>query len=211
MVYIINYFTFAETNSKFMDDQIKNAEESFEIIRKMIENEKVRFNENGFVFLFWGWLTLFATSLEFILMISGVKHSYYAWYTLLLGGVFMFFYFWKKKKSTSMPLTGRVMSITWIFVGINIFSFAFLFPQTATAGNLLLFFILAMLSIATIVSGALLRFSWLTIGGVICNTLAFVSIFANPAYRGLIMILAIIFADLIPGYILRVKYKNRHV
>ncbi len=196
-----------------MDEKIKNAEESFQIIQEMIENEKVRFNENGFVYLFWGWLAIFAATLQYILAFSGVKQSYYAWYTMILGGIFMFFYFWKKngksKGSTSMPLTGRVLSITWIFVGLNIFTFAFLFP--AIAGNLLPFFILALLGIATIISGALIRFSWLTFGGIICNILAFVTIFTKPIYWGAIYIAAIIFADLIPGYMLRAKYRNRHV
>jgi hypothetical protein len=192
-----------------MDDQIKNAEESFQIIKKMIEDEKVRFNENGFVYLFWGWLAIFCAALEYTLMISGVHQSYYAWFGMLLGGIFMGFYFRKKKEGTSMPLTGRVLSITWIFIGLNIFTFAFIFP--VTAGNLLLFFILAMIGVGTIVSGSLLRFSWLTVGGIICNILAFVSIVANPSMNSIIMIVAIIFADLIPGYMLRAKYRNNHV
>jgi hypothetical protein len=196
-----------------MNDQIKNPEESFEIIKKMIENEKARFNENGFIYRFWGWLVIFAASLEYALMFSGVKHSYYAWYIMLLGGVFMFFYLRKKyfgkKESISMPLTGKVLSYTWIFVGINIFTFAFIFPMTG--GHLLLFFILSMLGIATIISGALIRFTWLITGGIICNILAYLTIFTHPVYWGLISIVAIIFADLIPGYMLRAKYRNQNV
>lgn len=192
-----------------MDDQIKNAEESFQIIKEMIENEKVRFNENGFVYLFWGWLAIFAASLEYVLLFSGVKHHYYAWFVMLLGGVFMGFYFRKKREGSYMPLTGKVLSYIWIFIGLNIFSFAFLFP--ITAGNLLLFFILAMIGVGTIISGALLRFSWLIAGGIICNALAFVSLFTHPIYWGAISIVAIIFADIIPGYMLRAKYRNRHV
>jgi len=192
-----------------MDNQIKNAEESFEIIKTMIENEKVRINENGFVYLFWGWLVIFAALLQYVLMFSGVKQSHYAWFIMLLGGIFMVFYFRKKHGSPSIPLTGKVLSYIWIFTGLNIFIFAFLFP--ITGGNLLLFFILAMLGVATIISGALLRFSWLIIGGVICNILAYVTILTHPVYWGVISIVAIIFADLIPGYMLRAKYRNQNV
>lgn len=192
-----------------MDDKIKNAEESFQIIKDMIENEKVRFNENGFVYLFWGWLAIFAASLQYALMFSGVRQNYYAWFVMLLGGFYMYFYFRNKKGKSSMPLTGKVLSTTWIFIGLNIFTFAFLFA--VTAGHLLLFFILAMLGVGTIISGALIRFQWLTIGGIICNILAYVTIFTNPIYWGIISIVAIIFADLIPGYMLRAKYRNRHV
>ena len=192
-----------------MDDQIKNAEESFQIIQRMIENEKVRFNENGFVYLFWGWLAIFCSALEYVLVFSRVEHSYYVWFLMIIGGVFMGFYFRNRKGRSSMPLTGRVLSYLWIFIGLNIFTFAFLFP--VTAGNLLLFFILAMLGIGTITSGALLRFQWLIIGGIICNILAFVTIFAQPIYWGAISIVAIIFADIIPGYMLRAKYHNQNV
>lgn len=192
-----------------MDDQIKNAEESFEIIRKMIENEKVRINENGFVFLFWGWLSIFCSSLEYVLIFSGVRQHYYVWFTMILGGVFMGFYFRKKKKHTPMPLTGKVLSYIWIFIGLNIFTFAFLFP--ITAGSLLLFFILSMIGVGTIISGALIRFPWLTYGGIICNILAFVTILVPPIYWNAISIVAIIFADIIPGYMLRVKYQNHNV
>ena len=192
-----------------MDDKIKNAEESFQIIQAMIENEKVRFNENGFVYLFWGWLAIFCSSLEYVLIFSGVRQHYYVWFTMILGGVFMGFYFRNKKEHTSMPLTGKVLSYIWIFIGLNIFSFAFLFP--ITAGNLLLFFILAMIGVGTLISGALLRFNWLIYGGIVCNILAYVTIFANPIYWGAISIVAIIFADLIPGYMLRAKYRNQHV
>jgi hypothetical protein len=192
-----------------MDDQIKNAEESFQIIKDMIENEKARFNENGFVYLFWGWLAIFSASLEYMLIFSGVHQHYFAWFTMLLGGVFMGFYFRNKKGRSSMPLTGKVISTLWISIGVNIFITAFLIP--VTFGHLLLFFILAMIGVGTTISGALIRFSWLTIGGIICNALAFVTIFTPPIYWGVISIVAIIFADLIPGYMLRAKYRNNHV
>lgn len=192
-----------------MEDQIKNAEESFQIIRKMIENEKVRINENGFVYLFWGWLAIFCSTMEYILMFSGVRHTYYIWFTMILGGIYMGFYFRKKRGNSPMPLTGKVLSTIWIIIGINIFAFAFLFP--ITAGSLLLFFILGMIGIGATISGALIRFPWLTYGGLVCNALAYATILVSPIYWGAISILAIIFANLIPGYMLRAKYRNQNV
>ncbi len=192
-----------------MDDQIKNVEESFLIIKKMIESEKVRFNENGFAFLFWGWLAIFAALLQYLLIFLDVKHAYFAWFVMPLGGIFMGFYYRNKKGSSSMPLTGSVLAYTWIFIGLNIFAVAFLF--SSTIGSLLMFFILVMIGIGAIISGALLRFSWLIFGGIICNILAYTSIFVPHIYWGAISILAVIFANLIPGYMLRIKYRNQNV
>lgn len=193
-----------------MDDKIKNAEESLQIIQGMIEDEKIRFNENGFVYLFWGWLAIFCAALQYVLMFSGVERNYYVWFLMLFGGVFMGFYFGNKKNSMKpMPLTGKVLSYTWIFVGLNVFAFAFLFP--VTAGNLLMLFILSMIGVGTIISGALLRFHWLVAGGIVCNILAFFTIWAGEMYWGVISIVAILFADIIPGYILRAKYRKNYV
>jgi len=192
-----------------MDDQIKNAEESFLIIRKMIENEKVRINENGFVYLFWGWLVIFCSLMEYVLIFSSVRHHYYIWFAMILGGIFMGFYFRNKRGGLQMPLTGKVLSTIWIVVGLNIISVAFIFQHIF--GSLLLFFILAMIGIGTIISGSLIRFRWLIYGGLICNVLAFVTILVPPIYWGVISVIAVIFADLIPGYMLRAKYRNQNV
>lgn len=208
MVYYINKFVFVE-NIFPMEEKIKNPQESFQIIKEMIENEKVRFNENGFVYLFWGWLAILAATLQYILMYFDFERNYYAWFLMLLGGVFMVFYYRNKTERVSMPLTGRVLSYAWIVIGLNIFIFAFLFP--ITAGKVLLFFILSMIGVGTVISGALIRFSWLIYGGIICNILAFITLMVGYSYWNLISILAIIFADLIPGYMLRAKYRNRHV
>ena len=67
-----------------MNDQIKNAEESFQIIKDMIENEKARFNENGFVYLFWGWLAIFCATLEYVLIFSEVHQCSMSIYCYLL-------------------------------------------------------------------------------------------------------------------------------
>ncbi len=193
-----------------MDDQIKNAEESFQIIRTMIENEKARLNENGFVYLFWGWMVIVSALLQYALIYADVKHHYFAWLLMLAGFIFMPFYYSRRNtKNVSLPLTGRVIAYTWIVVGLNIFAVGFLYGYTA--GKLLMFIILMLVSIGTTVSGLTLRFKWLVIGGLLCNLLAFMSIYLNYYYWGVLAILAVIVADLIPGYILRSKYRNSHV
>ncbi|HNS30339.1 MAG TPA: hypothetical protein PKL52_07380 [Tenuifilaceae bacterium] len=192
-----------------MDEKINSIEESFQIINRIIEDEKVRLNENGFIYLFWGWLVIFCSSMEYVLMFSGVRHHYYIWFVMILGGVFTGIYFGYKKGGAPMPLTGKVLAYIWIFIGLNIFAFAFLFP--IPAGSLLIFFILAMLGVGTIISGALIRFPWLVYGGIICNALAFVTILVPSLYWNAITIVAIIFADIIPGYMLRAKYRKQNV
>jgi hypothetical protein len=186
-----------------------SAEESIGIIQSIIETEKMRFSENGFIYRMWGWLVIFAASLEYLLFYMNVQHHYYAWFLMILGGVYTGIYYSKSKNRQTYPLSGKIMAYTWIAASLNIFIVSFFFPQMA--GQWLLFIILAFIGVATVVSGALLRFPLMIIGGFICNALAFASLFTSPAYWGLYSIMAVTVSDLIPGYVLKAKFSEKNV
>jgi len=193
-----------------MDDQIKNAEESFQIIKEMIENEKVRFNENGFIYLFWGWMVIASALLQYVLMYAGVAQHYFAWFLMVAGFIYVPFYYSRRsRKSVSLPLSGKIIAYTWIVVGLNIFAVSFLYAHSV--GKMLMFIILMLVSIGTTVSGLTLRFKWLVIGGLLCNLLAFTSLYLDYYYWGALAIFAVIFSNLMPGYILKSKFKSNNV
>ena len=193
-----------------MNDQIKNAEESFQIIKEMIENEKVRLNENGFVYLFWGWMVVASALLQYILLFANVKQHYFAWFLMVIGFVYMPFYFrTKKSRTVSLPLTGKILAYSWAIIGLNIFAVCFFLPQTA--GKWLMFIILLLVSLGSIVSGLSLRYRGLIIGGLLCNLLAYVSLFLGYNYWGALAIFAVIFTNLMPGYILKSKFNKSNV
>lgn len=192
-----------------MENKQLKAEESLSIIQEMIETEKIRFHENGFIYLFWGWMVVAAALLQYLLLYLEVEKHYYAWFIMILGGIFTGFYHWKKDTKMNMPLSGRILGYIWSITGVNIFAIAFLLPRMA--GDWLLFIILAFVGLATVVSGALFRFRIMILGGILCNALAFASLFTPYFYWGLLSIAAVVFADLIPGYVLRAKYQNQNV
>ena len=192
-----------------MDEKINSIEESFQIINRIIDDEKVRLNENGFIYLFWGWLTIFCAAAQSLLIYLEIEKHYYIWFVMLVGWVYTMFYFGRKKERKPMPLMGRVLAFVWNVAAVNIFIFSFVFP--ITAGQLLMFFILTILGLAASISGMLIRFQWLTLGGLLCNALAFTTIVLEPKFWNLILIFAIIFAIIIPGYMLRAKYRKQNV
>ena len=192
-----------------MEKEILKPEESLSIINEMIETEKLRFGENGFIYRFWGWMVIAGSLLQYLLMYIEYPHHYYAWFLMILGGIYTGIHFSKEKNRISMPLSGKIMEYTWTAIGLNAFIVSFLLPQTT--GQFLLMFILAFIGIGTIISGAMLRFPFMIIGGVICNALGFVSIFTPFEYWGLYNILAVTFANLIPGYVLKSKFRKSNV
>lgn len=186
-----------------------SAEESMGIIQSIIETEKMRFSENGFIYRMWGWLIITAATLQYMLIYINFQHHYYAWFLPILGGIYTGIYYGNRKKRQAYPLSGIIMAYTWIAASMNIFIVSVFLPQMA--GIWLLFIILGFIGVATVVSGALLRFPLMIAGGFICNALAFASLFTGVEFWGLYSIAAVTAADLIPGYVLKAKFSKKNV
>ena len=193
-----------------MKDQELSPKESLSVISKMIERSKTRMNENGFIYLFWGWLMSLCAIAQFVLLqLEYYEINYYPYYLAIPAGIYTGIYYSREsKKEQGSSFLGNIFGALWISVGINIFITAFIFSFTFNINPIP--FILMMLGIATIVSGQVINFRILIIGGIICNLLGVATIFIPFIYHPVIVALAIIAADLVPGYALRNKYRRSH-
>ena len=68
---------------------------------------------------------------------------------------------------------------------------------------------LMLYGIPTFLSGVVMRFLPLRVGGVFCWGLSVIAIYIGPLYALLLLGAAVIAAWIIPGYLLRRKY-NQH-
>jgi hypothetical protein len=62
----------------------------------------------------------------------------------------------------------------------------------------------------TFLSGIILKFKPLVIGGISCWLLAVVSVFIPMEYQLLCIAAAVIFAWIIPGYLLKANFKREN-
>jgi len=69
-------------------------------------------------------------------------------------------------------------------------------------------FIIALYGLGTYISGSMMKFKPLIIGGYISWALAVVGLFLAPIYSLPLISISIIVAYLIPGYILKTRAKN---
>jgi len=193
-----------------MKDQELSPKESLSVISKMIERSKTRMNENGFIYLFWGWLMSLCAIAQFVLLqLEYYEINYYPYFLAIPAGIYTGIYYSRESKNDQgSGFLGNIFAALWISVGINIFITAFIFSFTFNINPIP--FILMMLGIATIVSGQVINFRILIIGGIICNLLGVATIFIPIIYHPVVAALAIIAADLVPGYALRNKYRRSH-
>ena len=183
--------------------------ESLELITSMINKAKNSVTESGALYLFWGWLILLCCVVQFAgLHFFNYANSYYVWYSTWVLLIFQFFYIVKKKKSFSVKTyTSEINGFVWlafficmvlvIFISIHFKYYEIIYPL-----------ILVMYGMPTFLSGIILKFRPLIVGGTCCWVFSFLSSFVASEYQSLFIATAVIAAWIIPGYLLKKNYKK---
>jgi hypothetical protein len=192
------------------DENMMTGEESLKIITDMINKTKVNISQGSFHLLFWGWLIFLCSISDFILnRFTEFNHSYYVWF-LVIPGIFvsMIYGYVKGRKATVHTYAERVYMWTWIgFLGAFITLFIIQSERLEAVGQ----YILLLAGFATFLSGMIIRFRPLIIGGILFWVIAVGVSFAGPSIAPLGMPLAVITGYLLPGYLLKNKVQHDNV
>lgn len=187
-----------------------SPKDSLLLIDSMINQAKNRFSENGFLYLLWGWLILFCSLGHFILLqLHLFKQPEIIWASCWVTAIFQIIYLaQKKKKEKVKTYSDQIINSIWICFGVCMFVVSFI----AARNNLWMYMypiILVIYAIPTFLSGVVMQFKPLKIGGMACWGLAIASTFLLPVYYLLLLAAAVLIAWIIPGYLLRKKFKNQ--
>lgn len=193
-----------------MENEKKLSEsESMELITSMINSAKNNFEENGFLYLLWGWVVLGCCLVQF--SATYFFHSDkggIVWVATFLVAIYQLFYLSRKtKKRRVKTYMDELYGMVWIAFSIALFCFIYvlaLYEKIEMVSSV----ILILYGIPTFLSGALLKFKPLVWGGVFCWVLGVVSPFVENQYRILLIALALLVAWIIPGYLLRSRYEK---
>lgn len=185
-----------------------SPEKSFELITQAINQARNKFEENGFIYMFWGVLIAITSISQFILL----KKEYYdiSWYPYLImpiGSIYSGFYFSKKKEKRKQNQISKIVSFNWIAISVNIMILGFVFAPTLKQN--LIPIIIILLSIGVIVSGVSVKSKLILFSGVFINISAFICFKIDWIYHPLLMGIVSIIAIFIPGIILMLKHKRK--
>ncbi|HEY4150939.1 MAG TPA: hypothetical protein VGM41_18505 [Chitinophagaceae bacterium] len=197
-----------------MPEDSITQQESLAIIESMINKAKNRFSENGFLYLLWGWVILFCSLGQYALLF--VFHSPWHWTVWLstwLALIVQFIYIYRKRRVKRVTTyTEEILRYVWIAFVILLFLMGFIFgskqsnPNGVINGSMLL----AIYGMPTFLSGIILRFRGLVAGGISCWVLSLVAIYAPAQYQLLFVAAGVVIAWIIPGYLLRARYKQEN-
>jgi hypothetical protein len=175
------------------------------VIYDMIENSKTKIRENAFFYLLWGWLVLLASLSHFIMWKFGIFYSFLAWPIIMTAGMVVSVIAGIRLGKRSSYRTHIDTAVIYLWYG---FFFTLMVLIAFAIGRKISWeitnaLIISMYGLGTFVSGGILKFKPLIIGGICSWIIALCAFFVPGEYTLLLVSVSIIIAYLIPGYLLR--------
>ncbi len=195
-----------------MNEENFDPKESLLLIESMINRAKDKFAEDGSMYLLWGWVVFVCSLTQFVLLhFYKYPYHYIVWFASWIIVIYQVVYIRKKiKRRRVRTYTGYILGYVWLTFVIVIFLLAFLIGRL-TEGDYYIHIspiLLTIYGIPIFLSGIILRFRPLVIGGIGCWILSIAAMLIdNYDYQFLLIPVAMIIAWIIPGYLLRAKYK----
>ena len=187
---------------------------NLQLIESMINRAKDKFSENGHLYLLWGWTVLLCSLAHFFLgkYVYDFRNASLVWMLTWAVLLYQFIYLARnRKKPIVRTYTDDILGYVWLVFVIlmALVSFVVVREMGKTFYQLLYSLLLVSYGVPTFLSGIILRFRPLVIGGVVCWLLAILSAFMAYEYHLLLLATAVVAAWIIPGYALQLKYKRQ--
>jgi len=191
-----------------MQTENLSPQDSIDLIQSMINKTKNAVADNSVFFLLWGWVVFGACVVQYVLKnMLHYQYHYYAWFLIIIGiagSVYLGVQQGKKQKVKTY--VSESINYLWISIGITYFALGFIFAKIGYQ-NSFTFYIL-LYGIGCFVTGRLIKFSPLVWGGIGAWLLAVLSAYLDYDTNILVSAISILISYIIPGYLLRMKYKR---
>ena len=196
------YFSNTTHSSNCMTDQLTPAQ-SIALIQSMISKTKMSLRANSFYFLFWGWLAFGALLLQFVLK-AWVRypHHYLVWLVTIPAMLVTLWYAKRHGSPASRSYVAHGMSQLWMGIGISFFVFCFIISVGPAGWHYAYPFFILFYGLGTFISGRLLAFKPMVIGGIINWVLAALCPLLLYDYQILLTASALLASYIIPGHLL---------
>ena len=180
--------------------------ESLQLIQSMIDKTRKNVGDDSKYFLLWGWITFIAFIGQFVLKNIFAYDKHYLVWLLIIPGIIISTIFGIKEERSRKVKTylDDSMKYLWMGMGISFFVLSMILSRMGWGNNIFPFFML-LYGLGTFVSGKIIQFIPLVVGGLIAWALAITAVFFNYDYQMLFGAAAILFSYIIPAYMLRKK------
>ena len=190
------------------EEQQISERESLALIASMVNKAKNTFSETGKLYIIWGWLIFLCCLVQFLALKIFNKNISYIWFSTWVLLIYQIFFLRKKRRLRKVrTYTEEINGFVWLVFFICLLILAFIgiqFEQYQMIDPM----ILVLYGMPTFLSGIILKFRPLIVGGIICWLLAILSTFVNINFQLLLVAAGVAAGWIIPGYILRSRFKK---
>lgn len=186
--------------------------QSLQLIESMINRARNRFSDNGHLYLLWGWVVFICSLLHF----AAIRWQLWpkpeiVWMATWAAFIYQSVYMARHRGGSRVSsYADELLKVVWlVFVGCGVIV-GFVITRSGNWQSMYPL-ILMLYGIPTILSGTILRFKPLIIGGLICWGLCILAVFLPLMYNLLLIALAVVSAWIIPGYLMQKRYAEQQL
>ncbi len=182
-------------------------QQSLDVITSMIQQAKGNMQKNSFYFLLWGWTIVIANLGVYLLIkFTDVTNPYHMFLITLVSAIISAIYGFQKGKQVVVTThLGSIYKWLWIGFGVNCLIFWFFGGKMGWQLNAV---ITSMCAVPTLLSGVLLKFKPLVIGGIVFWVFGAIIFMVETETQFLLSAVAVTLGYLVPGYMLRNSDKH---
>ncbi|MFZ6010902.1 MAG: hypothetical protein ACOYXT_11210 [Bacteroidota bacterium] len=183
-----------------------SARQSLDIITSMITQAKGNVQRNSFYFLLWGWVVAVANLGMYALTLLQYDRPYIVWVITIPAWIISLYKGFRQSREERISTHFDKISMwLWISFGICVFTLvAFGYKINYQLNPA----ILLLCAIPTFISGVILRFTPLMLGGASFWIFSIIDFLTPMESQPLVGAIAIICGYLVPGYLLKNKKDN---
>ena len=173
----------------------------------MIHTAKGTIANNSFYFLLWGWVSVIGNLGHYILLkYTAFEAPYSIWLISIPAAIVSFTYGYIQGKNARVKTySSNVTFWVWMCFMVNLVLLLIFMNSINYNINPLIMMFAAM---ATFLSGIVLKFKPLKIGGILFWILAIVAFLSSYENQMLIAAISLVTGYLIPGYMLKNRSNN---
>ena len=188
------------------EDESLTTQQSLNIITEMINNAKGNVKENSIYFLLWGTVIAIADIGMFTLIKMNYPHPYIVWSIAIPAWIVTIIMGYKQgKRARATSHLDRISAWSWFTFGIVIFTLVIFGRLINWQLNPV---IMLMSTIPTVISGVVIKFRPLIVGGVCFWVFGILCFIVPEPWHFLVGAVAVVIGYLVPGFMLRNKMKT---
>ncbi len=197
-----------------MEDKNLSTRESIDLISKMIENTRRNFNDKGgAMFLIWGYATVAVTiAVSVAFWFTRNYNTMWIWWALpVIGSIFTALHFKKHKRNVQTYLDRAVNYVWTVFAAACLVCSIFSFVSEAFAERPIidiLFTIGLMMGMATALTGLIIKFRPVAVGGFLGMALSFAIPWFPNMWQFPIFAAIFLLGQVIPGHMLNLACRK---